>query len=67
MHIHLRLAKLGRVFNMERFKYVFKYIDSICWINIDNAHQFSNHVASRDEDNPVLNLSSLICGNQIKD
>lgn len=52
---------------MEKFKYVFKYIDGICWINIDDAHQFLNHVAFRDEDNPFFDLSSLGCGNQIKD
>lgn len=48
---------------MERFK----YIDAICWINIDDAHQVLNHVAFRDEDNPFLDLSFLGCGNQIKD
>jgi hypothetical protein len=47
---------------MERFKYVFKYIDAICWINIDDVHQFLNHVAFRYEDNPFLDLSSLGCG-----
>jgi hypothetical protein len=47
-----RLAKLGKVFDMEKIKYVLKYIYDICQINIGDVHQFLDPIASKDENNP---------------
>ena len=36
-----RLQALGRVDIMKQFRYVFRYIDDICWLNVGNPMDFS--------------------------
>ena len=47
-----RLAKLGRVDIMEKFKHAFRYIDDLCWINNGNASIFLDPQQPRTSSNP---------------
>jgi hypothetical protein len=60
------LATLGRVLDMEKFKYPFKSINDIYWINIGDVHEFLDPIASKDENKSILDLFPLGCENQIR-
>jgi len=47
-----RLATLGRTDLMAKFKHAFRYIDDICWLNVQNPTEFLNPDQPRTIDNP---------------
>ena len=47
-----RLARLGKIEIMSKFKHAFRYIDDLCWLNIGNANEFLNPLQPRNMDNP---------------
>lgn len=51
---------------MEKFKYPFKSINDIYWINIGDVHEFLDPIASKDENKSILDLFPLGCENQIR-
>ena len=47
-----RLARLGRNDIMSKFKYAFRYIDDLCWLNVGKADTFLDQSQPRNMDNP---------------
>ena len=47
-----RLARLGKTEIMSKFKYAFRYIDDLCWLNVGEADVFLNPTQTRHKDNP---------------
>jgi hypothetical protein len=47
-----RLAKLGQVDLMAKFKHAFRYIDDLCLFNVQNPRDFLSPDQVRNEDNP---------------
>ena len=47
-----RLARLGRSDIMSKFKYAFRYIDDLCWLNVGMANIFLDPLQPRNMDNP---------------
>jgi len=47
-----RLARLGRPDLMERFRYAFRYIDDLCWLNTGIPKEFLATTQERSVDNP---------------
>ena len=47
-----RLQALGRVDIMKQFRYVFRYIDDICWLNVGNPMDFLSPTQPRTDTNP---------------
>ena len=47
-----RLAKLGKMDIMEKFKHAFRYIDDLCWLNNGNAQIFLDPLQPRTPTNP---------------
>jgi hypothetical protein len=47
-----RLAKLGRNDLLSKFKYAFRYIDDLCFINVHNPREFLSPDQPRTMDNP---------------
>ena len=47
-----RLAKLGRTEIISKFKYAFRYIDDLCWLNVGEASIFLNPSQPINMDNP---------------
>jgi hypothetical protein len=47
-----RLARLGRVDLLSKFKYAFRYIDDLCFINVQNPRDFLSPLQPRTQDNP---------------
>ena len=47
-----RLARLGKTEIMSKFKYAFRYIDDLCWLNVGEAHMFLNPKQPKHKDNP---------------
>lgn len=48
-----RLARLGQRTIMSKFKYVFWYIDDVCWLNVGVANIFLDPTQPRHRDNPL--------------
>ena len=65
-----RLAKLGRVDIMEKFKHAFRYIDNLCWLNNGNAQIFLDPLQPRTSTKignfleSLLDMSITYFGNQ---
>jgi len=47
-----RLARLGRTDLLEKFRYAFRYIDDLCWLNVSNPMEFLSPQQERTVDNP---------------
>jgi hypothetical protein len=47
-----RLAKLGRVDLLAKFKHAFRYIDDLCLLNVQNPRDFLSPNQLRTDDNP---------------
>jgi hypothetical protein len=47
-----RLAKLGRIDLMAKFKHAYRYIDDLCWVNIGSPQEFLTPEQSRVPENP---------------
>jgi hypothetical protein len=47
-----RLAKFGRADLLAKFRYAFRYIDDLCFINIGNPRDFLSPLQPRTKDNP---------------
>lgn len=60
-----RLARLGRVDLMSRFKYAFRYIDDLCWVNNSTPMDFLDPEQPRTNENPFwiypLNVIEIKC------
>ena len=48
----LRLAKLGRKDILGKFQHAYRYIDDLCWFNVDDAESFLSPAQERSSDNP---------------
>ena len=48
-----RLARLGQINILSKFKYAFRYIDDLCWVNVGEAKIFLDPTQMRHEDNPL--------------
>ncbi|KAG0568196.1 hypothetical protein KC19_6G001700 [Ceratodon purpureus] len=47
-----RLASMGRKDLLNKFRYAFRYIDDICWVNVGNPQDFLSPEQPRTPDNP---------------
>jgi hypothetical protein len=47
-----RLARLGRMDLLSKFKYAYRYIDDLCFINAQNPRDFLSPSQPRTQDNP---------------
>ena len=47
-----RLARLGRVDLLSKFKHAFRYIDDLCFINVQNPRDFLSPTQPRTQENP---------------
>jgi hypothetical protein len=47
-----RLARLGQIEIMSKFKHAYRYIDDLCWLNVGNANIFLDPTQPRHMDNP---------------
>lgn len=47
-----RLATLGRTDLMTKFQHAFRYIDDLCWLNVQNPHEFLDPSQPRTPSNP---------------
>ena len=47
-----RLARLRKTYIMSKFKFSFRYIDDLCWLNLRDARIFLDPKQPRIPDNP---------------
>lgn len=47
-----RLAKLGRGDILQKFKHAYRYIDDLCWVNVERPLEFLSPNQNRDPGNP---------------